>query len=333
MPKLKAKCQTKSDLYISEYPEIQRMIDLQRDTFWPPKEPDVEKDVQQIRVEMTEAERHGVITQLKTFTLRELIVGNEYWGGRYKRMFPRKDFEEAGSLFSAFEVAIHAVFYNRINQVLGLDTPEFHASYKEHPDMVKSMAVLDEACVDKSDLYSIGAFSMVEGAILYSSFAFLMHFQLNGKNFIPNIVSGIRFSARDEKIHADTGALSYNILKKESLEEGVFDKNYVEDIEAKLIALAETILIHEKAMIAMTFQKGPIDGITPKQLENFVKHRLDMCLKNLGIKPIYNVTYNPLAKPFYEAVGADAKVDVFNTISASYTHSWKENNFIYDAAA
>ena len=68
---------------------------------------------------------------------------------------------------------------------------------------------------DKDDLKSVAAFSMIEGAVLYSSFAFLKHFQSNGKNQILNTVRGINFSVRDENLHCIGGAYAYNTLKAE----------------------------------------------------------------------------------------------------------------------
>lgn len=59
---------------------------------------------------------------------------------------------------------------------------------------------------DESDLVSLAGFSMVEGVILYSSFAFLKRYQSQGKNKLLNIVRGINFSVRDENLHSVGGA-------------------------------------------------------------------------------------------------------------------------------
>ena len=64
-------------------------------------------------------------------------------------------------------------------------------------------------------LKSIAVFSMIEGAILYSSFAFLKHFQAEGKNKLVNVTAGINFSVRDENLHSMAGAWLFKTLLAE----------------------------------------------------------------------------------------------------------------------
>lgn len=71
--------QTPKEAYTFDYPEAVAYADMQNSVLWFHHEINVEKDIQDIRVNMTEAEAHGVITTLKLFTLYELVAGNEYW--------------------------------------------------------------------------------------------------------------------------------------------------------------------------------------------------------------------------------------------------------------
>ena len=73
---------TPKKTYTFDYPEAIAFSDTQASIFWSHDEIDVSKDIQDIKVNMTEAESHGVITTLKLFTLYELIAGDEYWLGR-----------------------------------------------------------------------------------------------------------------------------------------------------------------------------------------------------------------------------------------------------------
>ena len=65
--------------YIVDYPQAVDLTNEQIRIMWFPEEIKVEKDVQDIRVNLTPAERHGVITTLKLFTQYELHIGNDYW--------------------------------------------------------------------------------------------------------------------------------------------------------------------------------------------------------------------------------------------------------------
>ena len=71
-----------------EFKALEDFKDKQLKIFWLPDEIKVEKDVQDVLVNFTPAERHGVITTLKLFSIYEDFAGEEYWGGRFKRMFP-----------------------------------------------------------------------------------------------------------------------------------------------------------------------------------------------------------------------------------------------------
>lgn len=182
------------DVYTVDYPQAVAFAEQQADIFWTDREIDVSKDIQDIRVNMTEAERHGTITVLTLFTNYELKAGNEYWGGRVMRMFKRPDIRRMANAFAFFELNSHLPFYAKLNEALGLASDEFYQSYVDDPILKERMDFIDEVVSSKNDLYSLGAFTFVEGVVLYSSFAFLKHFQAEGKNKLKNVVAGINFS-------------------------------------------------------------------------------------------------------------------------------------------
>lgn len=199
---------TEKKEYTFDYPEAIAFAQQQNSIFWTDDEIRVDKDVQDIMVNMSEAERHGVITVLKLFTLYELIAGNEYWSGRVQKMFPRPDIQRMANCFSFFELNVHAPFYNKLNEALHLNTDEFYSEYVNDPILKERMEFVDSYVNHTEDLVSLGVFSMVEGAILYSSFAFLKHFQAQGKNKLLNVVRGINFSVRDECVMPYTEVLT-----------------------------------------------------------------------------------------------------------------------------
>lgn len=313
---------TPQTAYIVEYPEAIEFAEKQQSIFWTANEIQVEKDVQDIIVNMDESESHGVITTLKLFTLYELIAGNEYWGSKVVKMFPKPCIQRMANCFSFFELNVHAPFYSKLNEALGLDTEEFYNNYIEDATLKSRVDFIDEIVADDDPLLSLGAFSLVEGVILYSSFAFLKHFQAQGKNKLNNVVAGINFSVRDEALHSEAGAWLYLQVKKEM---GV-DTKIVED---RLISCAKTLYEHECRIIDMVFEKGHIKGITEHQMKNFVQSRINLCLKNLDIAPIYSVTYNPISEWFYKGINSLQFHDFFSRVGSEYNRNWRESNFIW----
>ena len=316
-------------LPINETNEPVEFADKQLKIFWLPDEIKVEKDVQDVLVNFTEAEKHAVITTLKLFSIYETHAGDEYWGGRFKQMFDGAEFHRMASVFAMFELAVHAPFYNKINQLLHIDTPEFYMSYLDSEVLQERVKHIGEIIDDPDDLISLAAFSMVEGAILYSSFAFLKHYQSQGKNKLMNVVRGINFSVRDENLHSVAGAWAFRYaLEKMKGTTTDFDL-YKKNIEEKIRQVARKIYEHECQIIAMLFEKGKIEGITAHQLENFVQSRINECLKQLGFAKEYDVKYNPIAEWFYKGINDYTFNDFFSGMGNQYHRNWDQSAFTW----
>ncbi len=323
----KVRCQTPKHTYTMDYPAAIQAAEEQMNIFWLPTEPEVEKDLHCLKTELTESELHGVTVMLRSFTKNEITIGNEYWGGRFKQMFPRPDFQRMANCFSFFEINVHAPFYARVDELLGLNTDEFYSQHD--PVLDAKMDFLDQAVADKEDLYSLGVFSMVEGAVLYSSFSFMKHFQVEGKNKLTNMDSGISFSVKDENLHSEGGAWAFRILLQELREEGYYLETSEEwkSLVARLYEAADVILQHETALSEDMFSKGPIKNITANQMVHFVESRLDLCLSNLSLDKKYKPSYNPIAKWFYKSIGGNMSHDFFAKLGSAYNREWTEKRF------
>jgi len=314
-------------LPINERQEPIEFADQQLKVFWTADEINVAKDIQDVLVNFTEAEKHAVITTLKLFSIYETHAGSEYWGGRFKNMFNGAEFHRMASVFSMVELAIHAPFYNKINQLLHIDTPEFYMSYLDDPILKSRVEHIGEIIDHEDDLISLAAFSMVEGVILYSSFAFLKHYQSQGKNKLMNVVRGLNFSVRDENLHSLGGAWAFKY--KLSLEN--YSEDHLKEIENKVREAGCKIYEHECKIISMLFDKGTIPGVTAHQLECFVQSRVNECLKELGYSKEYDVTYNPIASWFYDGINKFQFNDFFSGQGREYNRNWDQSEFKWKA--
>lgn len=317
--------------YITDYPVAIEFAKQQAEIIWFPDEIEVEKDLHDLKTNCTEAEYHGVISTLKLFTLYELNVGNDYWQNYISKVFPRPDIQRMAATFSFMELGVHAPFYNKINEVLGLDNEEFYNSYKEDAVLANRMAWIGKRTEKKDSVYdilkSVGIFSMIEGAILYSSFAFLKHFNSAGKNKLININAGINFSAIDETLHSQAGAWLFRTLLDESWLDGGISLEDMTQLTSELESTARVILEHEAIIIDKIFEKGSIKGITENQLKHFVESRLDICLENLGFKGIFKPVYNPIKSWFYKDLESSTLHDFFSSQGSDYNRAWSETKF------
>ena len=309
------------EAYTFDYPWAIELAEMQQDILWTEKEINVEKDIQDIKVNMTDSEAHGVITTLKLFTLYELKAGVDYWGGRVMNQSPRPDIQRLASCISFTELNVHAPFYNKLNEALNLNNDEFYLDYKKDLVLSERMEFVGKAISSPDPLLSAGVFSMVEGAVLYSAFAFLMHFQSAGKNKLLNVVRGIKFSVRDENIHALAGAQYFKQILQETGRAVP-----VKELELAAIELQR----HEYEIIDMIFEKGEMEGITPEQMKIFVNHRLNICLENLGVPAQFNEDNNVIKEWFYDGINAVQFHDFFTGTGNEYNRDWDETAFTWE---
>lgn len=315
----------KKTTYTFDYPAAIEFAKMQNSVFWTEDEIEVEKDIQDILVRMSDSEKHGVLTVLKLFTKYELLIGNEYWGNVIKKRFPRPDIERMADAFSYFETNVHAPFYNKINEALHLNTDEFYNSYVEDETLNARVQFIEGALADEDTPYSLAVFAMMEGAVLYSNFGYLKHFQSQGKNKLTNIVAGIDFSVRDENMHHEAGCWLFKTLLGEMRP----SPEYLQALYDRIYDAAKTIVEHEHRIVDMIFEKGTIEGITKTQLKNFVESRVDLCLQNLGLQAMFKPASNPVAEWFYLGISVAKMNDFFNRVGNQYHRNWNERGFVW----
>lgn len=322
---MKTQITTTKNTYTVDYPQAVGYAEAQDNIFWTAKEIEMDKDIHDLKTNLTEAELHGVTTVLKLFTLYELHVGNEYWLDYVRTTFPRPEIQRMASVFGMFELNVHAPFYDKLNEVMGLKTDEFYSSYAQDEVLSSRMRWLEREFSSKDPLYITALGSITEGAILYSNFAFLKHFQAEGKNKLMNMTAGINFSVRDENLHSEAGAWIHKELKKEM---GLDELDY-RKYERKIITACEKVYEHESRIIDMIFDKGDIKGITANQMNNFIQSRINVCLSQLDIEPLYKVEYDPISKWFYKNINSGSLHDFFTKQGNNYTRDWSEAKFTW----
>lgn len=303
-----------------EYPRAYEFVKAQNNHHWTHSEIDVDSDLTQYHTEFTDAEKHGINTVLKLFTRYEIRVGN-YWTDVIYNRFPNPEVQMMAQVMGAMEVE-HALFYDKLNESLGLNDKEFHLSFLEDKNMKKRDKFIGKMLdkgrngTDEELAVALATFTFVEGVVLYSSFAFLLSFQQQSKGKLKNVAgTGLAYSVRDEGLHADAGSWLFNTFVEEYKLDRVKLQKAIEKVARESYEI-------EKEIISNIFSKGTIEGITERQLKNFVKSRINKKLKDIGMSQFEKVTYNPIAKWFYKAINSIEFSDFFNQNSSSYSNHW-----------
>jgi ribonucleoside-diphosphate reductase beta chain len=140
-----------------------------------------------------------------------------------------------------------------------------------------------------------------------------------------NMTAGINFSVRDENLHSEAGAWLFKTLREELKPS---EKEYARIVK-KIQNTCAQVLEHESRIIDMIFEKGNIKGITDTQMKNFIMSRLNFCLNQLDIAPMFTVEYDPISQWFYKNINSGSLHDFFTKQGNNYTRDWSEGKFAW----
>lgn len=230
------------------YPDVYDIYKVGQRSLWNVDEVDFNEFVLDWETTLTEREKSFIQKVLKGFTTTELLV-LDHWKeiGRY---YPRPEIIMTAALHSYVET-VHAVAYNQIEDVLGIDTYEAFMADEVAQERFNNIWTN----LRGGSLKQTAVFSFVEGISLFSSFLLLLAFTYR-KNLLRPIKKVIGWSLQDESLHAQTGILISNIHRRE--------RGYSwTDIEKKdLTQSMETLILNELAFLNSAFGEFPsLDGI------------------------------------------------------------------------
>ncbi len=317
--------QTPTDSYVRHYPRIVELANKQlEEQLWFSSEMVVELDRMQLLYELTPEQLHAVKTVLTFFVRYELSVG-DMWK-KVAELFPRPEVQLAASVVECVERAVHAEFYNQPNQQLGLDTDEHYLAYTKDPELLERAQWIGKLLSDKEDpILGVIIFSMIETAILFSSFAILKSFQSNGYNLIPVIARGTNQSAIDEDLHGMITAEIINTYYAELGERLIDDKSRY----PKIIEAVNYAFDHECRIIDIAIPEDTFNGVAKQEYKEFVKKRLNTYLTRLQLPEMFEVGECSITEWFELNTYAYKVVDFFTPgVGMEYESSWDETAFV-----
>jgi ribonucleoside-diphosphate reductase beta chain len=257
-----------------EYDKAEEFWLKQQQAHWLHSEVSMASDIQDFKQNLTASERNVVANVLKLFTQTEVVV-NEYWGSKVCRWFPKPEIVMMASTFASFE-GIHQAAYSYLNDSLGLQD---YDAFLHDDTMSKKISVLTETKGrSKPEIAkSLAVFSaFAEGVALFSSFAILMSFAR--RNLLKGVGQIVAWSSRDEGLHSDAGCWLFRQLISENKD--VFD----DELKATIYQAARDCVALEDSYIDKVFELGPIDGLDPRDLKEYIRYRANIKLGDLGMK-------------------------------------------------
>ena len=264
-----------------EYPKAHDFWLKQQQAHWLHTEVPMMSDINDWKQNLTETEKNIIGSILKGFAQTETIV-NDYWSNLVTKWFRKPEVIKMAVTFGAFET-IHAEAYSLLNEELGLD--DFSEFLEDETTMAKIEALMNvrdshDGSVNYAEVArSLAIFSaFTERVNLFSSFAVLLSFKLRNK--LKGVGQIVEWSIRDESLHSEAGCWLFRQLLADNPELNTPElKKYVEDAARLSLKL-------ELDFINKVYEMGDLEGCTQYDLTNFIKHRVNTKMKDLGYEPI-----------------------------------------------
>lgn len=258
-----------------EYPQFFQYYKQQQSVHWLIDEINLSSDVNDWKIILSEKEKHLVGSILKGFTQSEIFIGNDYWANVVARKFQKPEIQMMATTFASTE-NIHADSYSTLEETLGIQ--DYESFLKEPTAEAKINRLTNREIQTIEDLaLSLAIFSaFTEGVNLFSSFAVLLSF--SKRNLLKGVGQVISFSIVDEALHSKAGCELYRVLVKEN-------PHILTDEFKKTIYEAARLTIElEDAFLTQAFSQGDIEGLSLHDMKQFIRHRANLKLEELGLK-------------------------------------------------
>lgn len=285
-----------------EYEQAYRYWELQQQSHWLHTEIAMASDINDWKLNLTDGERNVIGQILKGFTQSEVFI-QEYWSQMVAKWFKKPEIQMMSAAFASME-SVHAVSYAYLNDSLGLT--DFAAFLHEPTAKAKIDRLMETKGKSKEEIArSLAIFSAFnEGVNLFSSFAVLLNFSRFNK--MKGLGQIIAFSIKDESLHSEAGCWLFRTLIEEY--PAIMD----DTLKKAIYQAARDTVELEDAFIDKAFELGPIEGLDPKDLKQFIRHRTNTKLQDLGMK---RKNYTNIDKESLE------RMQWFDILSAGVSHA------------
>ena len=231
----------------------------------------------------------NLLTQIfRLFTQSDVDVSSGYVD-RYMRIFKKPEARMMMGAFNNME-SIHQHAYSLLLDTVGMPEIEYKA-FAEYEAMADKHEYVDAVRVTRGDKGSIAKAlaiysAFTEGLQLFSSFIVLLNFPRFGK--MKGMGQIITYSIRDESLHVEAMTKLFREFIQENLD------IWTDDFKKEIYQACRDMVELEDRFLDLVFEMGDIDGLTKKEMQQYIRYIADRRLLQLGLKPNYNVKDNPL---------------------------------------
>lgn len=330
-PKPLSQIESPTDSYVARYEWAEKAAIEQQAIFWPAEELGVEEDENDFKVNLNEAERHGILTAQAVITQYELMIGGtEMWGGKIAKLFPRPEIQRMCACFANVEQGSHAPFYAIGNKVMGNHTDEFYSEWKQDPVLYSRIKFIEDCAASNDALEVSAALAILEGATLFSILGFFKGANSRGFNFIPHFVAGIDGSTKDENFHSLASAQLFRQCKAERTALGNHSNEQERVLRLKIVRMLEDAYQHDLRIIEKMFEIPGNRFVKKEEVIEFLQDRINEVAKRLEMRPVFERKLGTISEWFYDQLNTVKISDFFAATQLQYRRDWKKHQLIFD---
>jgi len=260
----------------------------QNQMHWFPEDVPLHTDVKDWS-ELEDYERNLLTQIFRLFTQSDVDVGSGYVD-KYMRVFKKPEARMMMASFTNME-SIHQHAYSLLLDTVGMPESEYK-SFSEYEEMLKKHEYINNFKVTVSNKQSIAKALAVysaftEGLQLFSSFVILLNFPRFGR--MKGMGQIITYSIRDESLHVEAMTQLFREFMHENID--LWD----DKLKKEIYQTCREMVHLEDKFLDLVFEMGDIQGLTKKEMYEYIRYIADRRLLQLGLKPNYGVKHNPLS--------------------------------------
>lgn len=299
----------------NNYPWTQDFIHSMSDGIWSDREFNFKSDIQDFKVTLNDQQREIIKRNLSAIAQIEVAV-KTFWS-KLGENLPHPSLSDLGFVMAFIEV-VHNNAYERLLRELDMEEVfEENLKLDIISGRVKYLRkYLHKYYKDskKQYVYSLILFTLfVENVSLFSQFYTINYFY-RFHNVLKDTAQQVKYTSREEMIHALVGIKIVNTIREEIPE--IFDAELIERIKDEALSAFEA----ESKIIDWAVNGYNEKGLNSETLKNFVKHRLNDSLRQIGIENVFEIDQNLLKETlwFDEDVLGNNSTDFFFSRPSEY---------------
>ncbi len=312
----------KAEIYTPRYLKLRDILERHERAHWVPDEADLRVDAEQWKSgKLSATDKEYIKNILRLFTQADTDVAASY----VEKLLPVFRSMEARMMLLSFasrEASAHILGYRRLNETLGLDSAEFMAEFLEFDAMKEKHDFMIESA-DMATPSGIAGYLakqvLMEGVNLFGSFAMLL--SLSQRGACPGMVSVNQWSVADESLHVEGLSELFRIYVGEH-PEVVTDR-----FKADIYETARTVVALEDRFIDLVYSTGTNEALTAEDTKAYVRYVCDYRMQQLGLKPQFGVTSNPL--PWIDGLLSNTFGNFFETTVVQYSKGSLIGDWVY----